>query len=372
LLRRDKSYHICVLVDQFEELFRFAREVSRGEAQIFVDVITAIAAEKPPGLYVVITMRSEFLGRCARYRDLAETVNSTQYLLPRMDRRALRRAIQEPARLYGAEVTTRLADALIVDVDEDPDQLPLIQHGLMQLWHRKTTEQKKPDTRQFSGLADSAATYNAGPEPRLDLPDLETAKGLKQLLSEHASAIYRGLTGSESELEPVTEYAFRALTDINAEGQAIRRPLRFAHLLRETGARERDLRTVLDAFRANDANFIAPFGDASIDNDTFIDISHEALIRCWNRIADTKNGWLWKEASDGLAWRSLKFQAQKFIENRKDHPSRISLIARTKWLDTLPSSYWCDRYNSGQYIVRRLFDWTFTPNKIVFIFMFFC
>ena len=36
-------------------------------------------------------MRSEFLGNCARYEGFAETVNRTQYLLPRMEHPALLR-----------------------------------------------------------------------------------------------------------------------------------------------------------------------------------------------------------------------------------------------------------------------------------------
>ena len=43
--------------------------------------------EPPPGLYAILTMRSEFLGHCARFKGLAETVNRTQYLLPQMERR---------------------------------------------------------------------------------------------------------------------------------------------------------------------------------------------------------------------------------------------------------------------------------------------
>ena len=42
-----------------------------------------------------------------------------------------------------------------------------------------------------------------------------------------------------------------------------------------------------------------------------IDISHEALIRCWRKINDKPDGWLQKEIRDGLRWRTMLFQARE-------------------------------------------------------------
>ena len=61
-------------------------------------------------------MRSEFLGACARYEGLAEAFNETQFLLPRMDKQSLVRALREPARLYRGEVDSELAVLDFVEV----------------------------------------------------------------------------------------------------------------------------------------------------------------------------------------------------------------------------------------------------------------
>ena len=134
LLCQDRKTNLCILVDQFEELFAFASLHGREEAQLLVDILVGLEKNPPPGLYVILTMRSEFLGVCARFKGLAETVNRTQYLLPQMEQPALIRAICEPALLYGGEVSRALAERLIADVAGDQDQLPLIQHGLMRLY----------------------------------------------------------------------------------------------------------------------------------------------------------------------------------------------------------------------------------------------
>jgi hypothetical protein len=129
--------HICILVDQFEELFRYAREISRDESQLFIELLAGLTeGNGDSGVHAVVTLRSEFLGECARYDGLAEAINRTQYLLPRMDREGLLRAIRRPAELYGGTVDADLAERLIADAGGGQDELPLIQHALMLLWNQ--------------------------------------------------------------------------------------------------------------------------------------------------------------------------------------------------------------------------------------------
>ncbi len=124
---------VCILVDQFEELFEHARRHGPEEAALLAACLVGLLDAPPAGLYAVLTMRSEFLGACSRYEGFAEAVNRAQYLLPRMEHDDLMRAIREPAVLYDGEVTRELAERLIVDGGGGQDQLPLIQHGLMLL-----------------------------------------------------------------------------------------------------------------------------------------------------------------------------------------------------------------------------------------------
>ena len=134
-------------------------------------------------------MRSEFLGECARFNGLAEAVNRTQYLVPRMDRDGLLRAIRRPALLYGGEVSVELAERLIADVRGREDELPLIQHGLMLMWN-------------------SAVTLTPNQPVKLDIDSFEHAGRLTQLLSDHANRVMG--TASLSEKCDV-EQLFRAL-----------------------------------------------------------------------------------------------------------------------------------------------------------------
>ena len=57
----------CLLIDQFEELFQHARREGPAEARALTEVLSAWQAQPPAGLYLVTTMRSEYLGACARF-----------------------------------------------------------------------------------------------------------------------------------------------------------------------------------------------------------------------------------------------------------------------------------------------------------------
>jgi hypothetical protein len=244
--------NICILVDQFEELFSFARKHGRQEAQILVDILVGLQENPPKGLYAIVTMRSEFLGVCARFKGLAEAVNQTQYLLPQMERPALLRAVREPATLYDGEVSRELAERMIADAGGGQDQLSLIQHGLMLLWRGKRSTAvplADPEPYPFPGLAEAPARFeideepssfrhDAGPAWRLGLEDYRGAGGLVQLLSRHADEVMAE-AAPDRRREKMVEHLFRALTDINAEGSAVRRPQTLAELMTATGATNR-------------------------------------------------------------------------------------------------------------------------------------
>jgi TPR repeat protein len=325
---------LCLLVDQFEELFRFEKETSREEAEVFVELIGAAArqgetpvAEGEADVRVVVTMRSEFLGDCARFDGLAETINKTQYLVPRMDEDALLRAVRRPASMYGGTITEETARRLIGPVRGREDELPLLQHGLMLMWE------------------DAVRRTQPGHRIVIDGDIVDAAGGLAELLSQHADSILAAVA-PDPRRQALVERLFRALTDVNAEGSAIRRPRRFADLAAEIGASKEELRPILDGYRAIDASFITPYAPTPIADATLIDISHEALIRCWGRIAAPNDGWLKREFDDGLAWRSLLVEGRAFAKDESRVLSPSATVDRGS-LYAARNESWSQRYGGG-------------------------
>ena len=335
LLRRGPDDHICFVVDQFEELFSFAGRYGPEEAVLFAEVLEGLLSRKPEGLYALLTMRSEFLGHCARLPGLAETVNKGQYLLPRMTHADLLRAIREPARLYGGQVSVDLAERLVADAGGDQDQLPLIQHGLMVL-HAAIVRSNAPGETSASG------TRRSGDRWHLDVEDYTLH--VRDVLSNHADSLLGDLSPAERR---IIEMVFRSLSELKAEGSAIRRPQTLTVLSGVAGVNEPTLDALLRPFRADGASFLRPYGDQPLAAKERVDVSHEALLRCWTSIADENHGWLFREFQDGLIWKSLLIQATEFDKSHEHVLSPATAEERETWLAG-HNAAWAERYG-GQW-----------------------
>ena len=309
---------LCLLVDQFEELFQFAREGHRDEALLFLELLTGVLDDPADSLLrVVLTMRSEYLGECARLPGLARAVNETQYLVPRMESEALRRAIQRPAELFGGTVDAELARQVMEDAAGDPDELPLIQHGLMRMWD----------------LAGAKPTH-------LTLELYRRYGPVQHMLDEHADAAL-----DEAGDPKLAGELFRALTDTNADGQPIRRPQPLAALAAASGAPIEAVEAVLAPFREESAGMVTPYAPARLEPQTGIDLGHESLIRCWKKLSAEGTGWRDAEVRDGLIWRSLLTQADSFKNDPDSVLGAATTRERVRWMRDRTEA-WAVRYGN--------------------------
>ena len=327
---------ICIVVDQFEELFRFAEDEGFEEAQRFAELLVLLCgcyeneadwweaeAESEgaePGkdaaeISFILTMRSEFLGNCARYRGLAEAINHTQYLLPNMARADLIRAIREPAEVFEGSVDHALAERMADDAAREQDALPLVQHALMQMW-RETGD-------RTLGLED----YERALEACAQSEQARSRAPLSAILAGHADRVLAEVGGGDEARLSAAEFIFRALTRKDSESRAIRCPQRFWRLARLSGVSWEETVAIVDGFRREGVSFLTPYAEMGeeIEGETVIDISHEALIRAWPRMSDKAIdgetaqpvGWVEREAQDAMLWRWLSVHALFFETNRK-------------------------------------------------------
>ena len=104
--RTPPNENLLVIVDQFEELFRFAGvaggERYGNEAAAFVKLLLAAVGQREVPVYVVLTLRSDYLGDCALFWDLPEAINESQFLIPRLTREQRREAITGPVGVFGS------------------------------------------------------------------------------------------------------------------------------------------------------------------------------------------------------------------------------------------------------------------------------
>ena len=353
---------IALVVDQFEELFRYSAKQQgdtdseemrrRNEAAQFVQLLLGASRDRTLKVYVLLTMRSDFIGDCANFSGLPEAVSASQFLVPSLTRdqreQAIRRPIEGSAK---ASIEPALVERLLNDSGDDVDQLPVLQHTLLRLWE------------QAGRRCDVDAAR------RLTMEDYKAIGGMSGALSKHAEEVLDGLTG----LQLTVEQAFRALAEIDAEGRIIRRARLFKELRGETGMSDVDLRTAVDRFRDDDCSFLMPSKSEmpELDDDTRIDVGHEALLRGWDRVSgDTRTGaphlgWLRLEVADGRIYRSLLARA----ESKSDRIPADIVEIRWKWWNERPRTEdWCKRYGGGKEEVERLLqrslDWLKTEREV--------
>ncbi len=334
-----KGGNLLLLVDQFEELFRYQDYAGREEAEAFVALLIESAREADARIYVTITMRSEYLGACALIEGLSDAINAGMFLTPRMTREHCRDAIVGPAEVCAIDIEPALVNRLLNDLanfapwdDHDAndqldrlmrraDQLPLLQYTLNRMWQR-------------------AHERTPGKRVNLTVDDYVAIEGLSGALNAHANQIFDDLGKQRAQ---VAEWVFRALTAGSTLADAVRRPTRLDDLISACGGDEAGVRAVVDAFRAPGVNFLVPEYDPQnpkLPLDTYIDISHESLIRQWKKLSE----WLGAEGRAAQQWRRLvdRFGTGEMLRGRE----LANLVAwRT---ETRPNAAWAKRYG-GDY-----------------------
>ncbi|HSS51576.1 MAG TPA: toll/interleukin-1 receptor domain-containing protein, partial [Thermoanaerobaculia bacterium] len=130
---------LVVLVDQFEEVFTLCTD--EGQRQALIGNLLYAAKEPDGQTAVVLTLRSDFYGRCAADSELASAVSDRGELVGPMTEDELRSAIEKPAQTAGLHLEGGLTDLLIGEVLGQTGGLPLLEHALLQLWQRRDGRQ---------------------------------------------------------------------------------------------------------------------------------------------------------------------------------------------------------------------------------------
>jgi energy-coupling factor transporter ATP-binding protein EcfA2 len=322
--RLPSQENLLVVVDQFEELFRFKQSVqgqhSEDDSAAFVKLLLEAARQNELPSYVVITMRSDFLGDCAQFRDLPEAGNEGLYLIPRMTRDQRREAITGPVAVGGTQISPRLVNRLLNEVGDNPDQLPTLQHALMRTW-------------------DYWSQHHEAGEP-LDFRHYEAIGGMAEALSRHADEAYFELPSDRH--RALAEKLFKSLTEKGPDNREIRRPMRLQDLCAIAEADEAEVIAVIESFRHSGRSFLMPPADVALDADSLIDISHESLIRGWHRLTD----WVAGEALSAGIYRRTAETAVLHKEGKaglwRDPDLQVALGWREQ---TRPNRAWAQRYH---------------------------
>ncbi len=324
---------LLILVDQFEEIFRFQRHEhrepdlearqrlgrQRDEARTFVHLLLSAVEEEDFPIYVIITMRSDFLGECDAFRGLPEAMNEAQFLTPRLTRDQLKQAIEGPLTLFNAEAEPMLVSRVLNDAGSDSDLLPLMQHALMRTWDRARQRAEESD------------------QVTLTVRDYERVGGLSHALAGHLDEAYHAFVHDPEERR-ICQLMFRSLCHQGEDNRYTRRPVTLGEIAEIAGCTDEEVQSIADEFLQEGRNFLV----LSEPGPT-LDISHEALLRCWDRV----RAWLHEEAESVTQLRHVSGAAKRWRagEGSLWRPPELAIawMWRQRWR---PTRAWAQRYDT--------------------------
>jgi WD40 repeat protein/energy-coupling factor transporter ATP-binding protein EcfA2 len=324
---------VLLLVDQFEEIF--APNVPRDQADQFIRLIVRFFERPHAGVYLIVTMRTDFLEACTKFAGLASVINATQFLTPILGLQDLVQAISRPAEDYGGVVGKPLLDRLLIDMRPgagyDPDNLALLQHSLQWLWRRACirhglTEPPKP-------MDDS------GPLLELDLQSYLDAGGLRGILNVHADEVAGCYQGED---RAVLEAIFTRIAEKTLGGGYRRSPATVSDIAGVSGSPERVWK-IVNELSSEDVGFLE-IRTAANHDEAVVDICHEALIRTWNQY----RAWVDQEADKLRLVRRVADDAVRWQQRgRRDEDLQQGSVLQflvNRWKELRPTKEWASRY----------------------------
>ncbi len=381
--RKRKAANLLLIVDQFEEFFtnpeNFSNETPSQDSQVVVNLAletARIALKRNLPVYVVCTMRSDFIGQCVAFRGLPEYIGFSQFFVPRLKRKDFKQVIEEPALLSGNRISQRLIERLVYDLAEGVDQLPVLQHALSQVWLAASQGTEEMDLIHYAMV---------GGMPADELPDDDQIKfrywvdaqpefkkhllketGLHKIIEFHANVLYEGAWLYYNQLHPqqpltiksakrVIAMTFACLTKID-NSRAVRNRMTLKEITRiinDPSITVEQVGQILALFREESNSFIRPYKTTDqathqLSPENVLDITHEALIRNWNKL----NQWAATEFGFYETWLDFNKQLHRWKESGKKNTYLLPLGPLTyfeNWYNQCkPNPAWISRYTDSQ------------------------
>ena len=280
---------LLIVIDQFEEVFTRA---SVAEAKMFVDTLVNVVNTPNIRIQFIITMRADFFGSLSNYPRLAQLFEQqNMVIVTEMTAANIRRAIEGPVEAVGLKYEDGLVDRILDDVRSQPGSLPLLQYALRQLF----------DKRQGAVLTHSA---------------YDEVGGVRRALAQHAEEIFSTLSEAQQE---TTRRLLLRLVEVSSSGEATRRRVARTELKFED-IDESAVDEVIDILTAADSRLLITSREISTEEDSsstpiiWLEVSHEALIREWDRFKT----WVSSRLEDLQYSTELRKLSQDWVASGRD------------------------------------------------------
>ncbi|MCX6330440.1 MAG: hypothetical protein NTZ85_13135 [Bacteroidia bacterium] len=314
---------VLLVIDQFEELFRYSTLSAGGakgvHAAEFMSKIVSAVSQPDANIFTIITMRSDFIGECAHYQGLTQLINNSNYLVPHMDRENYKQAIEGPVKYAGATIEQKLVETILDDIGDRTDQLPVLQHALMRTWTywQELDEPGRP----------------------ISFTDYDAVGTMSDAMSRHANEAFEELTPRGKE---ICEKLFKTITEKGTDNKGIRHPSSVAIIKSVIQCTSEELFEIVEKFRIPSRSFLTPRQDIPLGDSSIIDLSHESLMRLWDRLRE----WVDNEAASVQMYLHLSEASAMYQQAKTSLLRPPDLQLAINWRDQQkPTLTWAQRFD---------------------------
>ncbi len=309
-LTHSRSTRVLLCVDQFEELF--TQTSAQEEREQFLELLVTALSEPRGPVIIVLTLRADFYERVLNSSTLGPLIERHQCAIFPMNIQELRMVIEQPAQLADVHLTFEgdLVGDLLFEMQGQIDALPLLEFTLDQLFQRRCGHQLTRAAYQEIG-------------------------GVKGALVKQAESTYASLPSEEHRRLARTLF-LRLIEPGTTEQDTTRRRAARSELELADPKETVLLEEVSEAFLR--ARLLT---STSVAGTAVLEVSHEALIREWPRLAVwlqdaredirlqqtiSENAVNWQEKGKS---RDRLYRGHQFVEAqawaRRNSPSRNEL-----------------------------------------------
>ncbi|MEH1791691.1 nSTAND1 domain-containing NTPase [Nostoc sp.] len=293
-----------LFIDQFEEIFTLCQDDE--ERKTFIRLIAQEVKKAEVETRIILTIRGDFLNRCADYREIITLINNippTSFIITPMSFAELEEAIEKPAKLHGVTFERGLVSQISADVVNRPGVLPILQYALKELWRVCIEEPESP-------------------EPLLTRKGYEEIGGVKGALDKRATILYESLTTVD---QAFARRLFMELVQLGEAGEVTRRRASWERL-EVVADSPQQLQRVIGLLAGSQQRLI-------ITDEKTVEVAHEALLSEWKLL----NTWIAENLENIRLSRSLEEDCQEWVQrfNKSDDAllTGANLAVISEWVN---------------------------------------
>jgi len=321
MIKNDEN--ILLIIDQFDDLFRYIKpgksESANGDAKKFVDFILNSVGKSDKNLFIIIGMRSEYLGACSNFKGLTMLVNSSNYLIPDMGIENYRDVIQRSVNSTGAKIEPQLVDNLLADIKGTIQPLSVLQHALMRTW------------AHWHGMDQ--------PDRPISREDYSLIGTMSNAIALHAEETYEELNQRGKD---ICAAMFKVLTRRDLDNKCLSHPSDIETIKSIAECSNDEIFLVADKFRGTTRSFIIPSADFTLNEKSVIDLQNDCLLRYWKRLKE----WVDNEIASRETYLRLSEASALYQQGKAGLLRSPDLEPVIQWRNqNKPTLGWAVQYN---------------------------